>query len=80
MQMAIDAAGFTRPRPTSFARPWARSAPPARMERLRARLYAGHGRAGHHGTGRRRDLGQLAAFANFGFPESHSVSFAYLVY
>ena len=22
----------------------------------------------------------LAAFANFGFPESHSVSFAYLVY
>ena len=23
---------------------------------------------------------QMAAFANFGFPESHSVSFAYLVY
>ena len=23
---------------------------------------------------------KLAAFANFGFPESHSVSFAYLVY
>ncbi len=25
-------------------------------------------------------MGKLAAFANFGFPESHAVSFAYLVY
>ncbi len=40
-----------------------------------------HGRAAGHRRGGRPDrTTALAAFANFGFPESHSVSFAHLVY
>jgi error-prone DNA polymerase len=31
-----------------------------------------HGRARHHRRGRRRDLHEDGAFANYGFPESHS--------
>ena len=50
------------------------------MEQLRQRLY--DGMAGNGITGDVADqlYDKLAAFANFGFPESHSVSFAYLVY
>ena len=81
MQLAIDVAGFTPARPTSCAGRWA---PSARRERM----------AAHHGPALRRawprngitgDLAddifvKLAAFANYGFPESHAISFAYLVY
>src|SRR5207253_3171534 len=51
-----------------------------RMARLRDRLY--EGMAANGVTGEIADIifDKLAAFANFGFPESHSVSFAYLVY
>jgi error-prone DNA polymerase len=51
-----------------------------RMERLRARLYDGMADRGITGEIADRIWEKLAAFANFGFPESHSVSFAYLVY
>ena len=50
------------------------------MERLRARLYAGMAERGITGEVADAIFDKLAAFANFGFPESHSVSFAYLVY
>jgi error-prone DNA polymerase len=52
-----------------------------KMRRLRDRFYAGM--AQRHGiTGEVADriYEKLAAFANFGFPESHSLSFASLVY
>jgi error-prone DNA polymerase len=50
------------------------------MERLRERFYEG---AARHGI--KEDLAgkiyeKLMAFANFGFPESHALSFAYLVF
>jgi error-prone DNA polymerase len=50
------------------------------MERLRQRFY--EGMAANDITGETADIifDKLLAFANFGFPESHSVSFAYLVY
>jgi error-prone DNA polymerase len=51
-----------------------------RMERLRERFYEG---AAKHGIGDElagRIYEKLMAFANFGFPESHALSFAYLVY
>src|SRR5262249_29182444 len=51
-----------------------------RMERLRGRLYAGMAERGITGEVADQIYDKLAAFANFGFPESHSVSFAYLVY
>ncbi len=69
-----------RPRPTSCARPWAPSAREPGWTRLRERLYAGMAERGITGEVADEILGKLAAFANFGFPESHSVSFAYLVY
>ena len=51
-----------------------------RMERLRGRLYAGMAERGVTGAAADAVHRALAAFANFGFPESHSVSFAHLVY
>jgi error-prone DNA polymerase len=51
-----------------------------RIESLRATLYAGM--AGNGITGELADeiYGRIQAFANFGFAESHSLSFALLVY
>ncbi len=51
-----------------------------RIESLRETLYAGM--AGNGITGRLADeiYGRIQAFANFGFAESHSISFALLVY
>jgi error-prone DNA polymerase len=50
------------------------------MERLRARFFAGMAERGITGDVADRIFEKMAAFANYGFPESHSVSFAYLVY
>jgi error-prone DNA polymerase len=50
------------------------------MEKMRARLYAGMAERGVAGAVADQIFTALAAFANFGFPESHSVSFAHLVY
>ena len=52
----------------------------ARMERLRERLYAGMAERGITGEIADQIYVKMKAFANYGFPESHSVSFAYLVY
>lgn len=51
-----------------------------RIESLKKKLYAGM--AGNGLTGRAADhlYAQIQAFANFGFAESHSLSFALLVY
>lgn len=51
-----------------------------RIESLRAKLY--DGMAGNGITGEEADrlYAQIQAFANFGFAESHSLSFALLVY
>jgi error-prone DNA polymerase len=51
-----------------------------KMEQLRARLYSGMAERGIEGEVADAIWEKLVAFANFGFPESHSVSFAYLVY
>jgi error-prone DNA polymerase len=50
------------------------------MEALRGRLFEGMAANGIVGDVAERIYEKLAAFADFGFPESHSVSFAYLVY
>ena len=67
-------------RPTSCARPWARSAAASAWSGCAARLYEGMAERGITGEIADEIYEKLAAFANFGFPESHSVSFAYLVY
>ena len=52
----------------------------ARMERLRGKLYSGMAERGITGAVADEIYEKLTAFAHFGFPESHSISFAYLVY
>ena len=80
MQMAIDAAGFSPADADQLRQAMGSKRSHERMRRLRDRLY--EGMAANGITGEVADIiyEKLAAFANFGFPESHSVSFAYLVY
>ncbi len=80
MQMAIDVAGFTPGEADELRQAMGSKRSTERMERLRGRLYAGMADRGIVGETADRIYDKLAAFANFGFPESHSVSFAYLVY
>ena len=80
MQMAIDVAGFSAAEADELRQAMGSKRSQARMEALRYRFYRGMEERGI--TGETADIiwEKLAAFANFGFPESHSVSFAYLVY
>ncbi len=50
------------------------------MEKLRAEVYAGMEGKGVIGGAADEIWEKLQGFASFGFPESHSVSFAYIVY
>ncbi|HUP68955.1 MAG TPA: error-prone DNA polymerase [Acidimicrobiales bacterium] len=80
MQMAIDVAGFSAADADQLRQAMSAKRSHARMEALRARLYAGMAERGVEGEVADAIWDKLVAFANFGFPESHSVSFAYLVY
>ena len=80
MQMAVDVAGFSAAEADQLRQAMGAKRSSERMERLRGRLYQGMAERGIQGAVADRIYEKLAAFANFGFPESHSVSFAYLVY
>ncbi len=80
MQMAIDIAGFSPAEADQLRQAMGSKRSAERMGRLRDRFYAGMAERGATGAVADRIWEQMAAFANFGFPESHSVSFAYLVY
>jgi len=80
MQMAIDVAGFTGAEADQLRQAMGSKRSHAKMERLKARLYEGMAARGITGAVADEIFEKLDAFANFGFPESHSVSFAYLVY
>ncbi|WP_024288609.1 error-prone DNA polymerase [Cellulomonas sp. KRMCY2] len=80
MQMAIDVAGFTGAEADQLRRAMGSKRSVERMEALRERLVSGMA-----DRGVTREVGvqifdKLKAFADFGFPESHAYSFAYLVY
>ena len=80
MQMAIDVAGFTPAESDELRQAMGSKRSAARMEQLRERLYAGMAERGITGDIADELFMKMKAFANYGFPESHSVSFAYLVY
>ncbi len=80
MQMAIDVAGFTPAQADELRQAMGSKRSRQRMQRLRARLYEGMEERGITGDIADEIFDKMAAFANYGFPESHSVSFAYLVY
>ncbi|GAA4477984.1 error-prone DNA polymerase [Rhodococcus olei] len=81
MQMAVDVAGFSAAEADRLRRAMGSKRSPQKMERLKGRLYEGmHARHGITGEVADRIYEKLYAFANFGFPESHSQSFAALVF
>ena len=81
MQLAVDVAGFDAAEADQLRRAMGSKRSPERMEQLRRRFYDGMRRL-HGITGPTADriYERMAAFANFGFPESHSQSFASLVF
>ncbi|MEZ5257466.1 MAG: error-prone DNA polymerase [Ilumatobacteraceae bacterium] len=80
MQMAIDVAGFSPAESDELRQAMGSKRSRARMERLKQRLYEGMADRGITGDVADELFVKMSAFANYGFPESHSVSFAYLVY
>ncbi|WP_293790717.1 error-prone DNA polymerase [uncultured Corynebacterium sp.] len=81
MQMAVDAAGFTGAEADSLRRAMGSKRSPQKMERLKKRFYQGlKNKNGIMGAIADRLWDKIVAFASYGFPESHSQSFASLVY
>ncbi|ORB02703.1 error-prone DNA polymerase [Mycolicibacter minnesotensis] len=81
MTLAVDCAGFTASEADQLRRAMGSKRSPERMRRLRDRFYEGmaecHGITGEVAM---RIYEKLEAFANYGFPESHAMSFASLVF
>ncbi len=80
MEMAVAVAGFSPAEADELRQAMAAKRSELRMMRLKSRFYAGMAKNGISGAPADQLFDALAAFANFGFPESHSVSFAHLVY
>ena len=80
MQMSIDVANFTPSEADQLRQAMGSKRSTERMEKLKARLFEGMRANGISEDVAAIIYDKLAAFANYGFPESHSVSFAYLVY
>ncbi len=80
MQLAIDAAGCSPDEADLLRRAMGSKRSSERMERLRTRLYDGMAANGIVGEVADDIFDKMSAFANFGFAESHAISFAFLVY
>ncbi|MCA5893505.1 error-prone DNA polymerase [Isoptericola sp. NEAU-Y5] len=80
MQMAIDVAGFSPAESDQLRRAMGSKRSVERMEALRARLMAGMAENDVPPDVAEQVYDKLKAFADFGFPESHAYSFAFLVY
>ena len=80
MQVAVDVAGFSAADADELRRAMGAKRSTERMERLRGRFYDGMAANGIEGALADKIFERMLAFANFGFPESHSISFASLVY
>jgi error-prone DNA polymerase len=81
MQLAVDVAGFDAGEADQLRRAMGAKRSKGKMEKLKARLYDGmRERHGITGPVADRIYERLLAFANFGFAESHALSFAALVF
>jgi error-prone DNA polymerase len=80
MQLAMDVAGCSPAEADLLRRAMGSKRSTEKMAELRDRLYAGMAANGITGPTADEVYEKLAAFANFGFAESHAISFAYLVY
>jgi len=80
MQVAIAAAGFTPGEADELRRAMGHKRSHERMANICEKLVEGMARNGIEPDIARRIFNQIAAFADYGFPESHAASFALLVY
>ncbi|GAA1278840.1 error-prone DNA polymerase [Saccharothrix xinjiangensis] len=80
MQIAVDVADFSPAEADELRRAMGAKRSTYRMERLRERFYQGAKANGVGAESAERIYAKLLAFANFGFPESHALSFAHLVF
>jgi error-prone DNA polymerase len=80
MQLAIDCAGFAPDEADRLRQAMSAKRAPERIAELRQRLLDGMAERGI-GPDIAADIyAKILAFSNYGFPESHAISFAYLVY
>ena len=80
MQLAIDCAGFTPAEADKLRQAMSSKRAPERIEELRQRLLDGMDQRGIPGPVAEDVYEKILAFSSYGFPESHAISFAYLVY
>jgi error-prone DNA polymerase len=80
MQLAIVAAGFTPGEADHLRRSMAAWRRKGGLEKFEQRLVDGMGARGYAETFARQIYQQILGFGEYGFPESHSASFALLVY
>ncbi|MDO5077121.1 error-prone DNA polymerase [Corynebacterium sp.] len=81
MQIARDAAGFSGAEADSLRRAMGAKRSPAKMAALKTRFFEGlRDTQGIAGEIAERLWNKMVAFAAYGFPESHSQSFAALAY
>jgi error-prone DNA polymerase len=78
MQLAIIGAGFSPGEADQLRRAMGSKRSVERMEALRQRLYDGMTAKGITGSAADDIWEKIKSFAAFGFPESHSISFAFL--
>jgi error-prone DNA polymerase len=80
MQIAVDVAGFSPGEADELRRAMGAKRSTEKMEKLRGRFFDGMSANGIRGELADKIFAKVLAFANFGFPESHSISFAALVF
>ncbi|GAA1877025.1 error-prone DNA polymerase [Pseudonocardia ailaonensis] len=80
MQIAVDVAGFSAGDADELRRAMGSKRSAEKMQKLEARFFEGMAVKGISGEVARTIFDKMLAFSNFGFPESHSISFAALVY
>ncbi len=80
MQLAVDCAGFTPAEADQLRQAMSSKRGPERIEELRGRLLAGMAARGIPAETGEDIYAKIVAFSSYGFPESHAISFAYLVY
>ncbi len=80
MQIAMDCAGFTPTEADRLRQAMSSKRAPERIEELRERLLTGMAERGIPLEVAEDIYVKILAFSSYGFPESHAISFAYLVY
>src|SRR5262245_22588179 len=80
MQLAIDCAGFSPADADRLRQAMSSKRGPERIEELREAMMTGMAARGIPDGVARDVYAKVLAFSSYGFPESHAISFAYLVY